>query len=104
MRRRTVFLDLDGTLCESSPDWRELEILPGVREIFRKLDEEHACVVIVTARKESHRSVVERKLLAAGLFWDHLLMGVGNGERVLVNDRGAVAVTCEKNKPWRLPE
>lgn len=41
---------------------------------------------MTTGRTESMREITEAQLRSAGLFWDYLLMGIGAGERILVND------------------
>jgi hypothetical protein len=41
----------------------------------------------MTARKESGREMTERHLKSLGLMWDHLIMGVSGGVRVLINDK-----------------
>jgi len=43
-------------------------------------------IILLTGRKESTREVTEQQLRAAGIFYDQLVMGVGGGERHLIND------------------
>ena len=39
-----------------------------------------------TGRKESLRKQTERQLSEVGIFYDQLVMGVGGGQRYLIND------------------
>jgi len=41
----------------------------------------------MTARKESTREITEQHLRSYGLAWDQLIMGVGGGQRVIINDK-----------------
>lgn len=43
-------------------------------------------IILVTARKESHREITVQNLLECGYCWDLLIMGCTNGERIVVND------------------
>ena len=59
---KTIFCDIDGTLCVHHED------------IVRQHSE------------ESHREQLEQQLRNAGIFWDGLVMGLSNGPRVMIND------------------
>ena len=109
MRRPTYFVDIDGTIVVSrsssaTKQWRiGLSLAPGVEEWFDAAEKEGACIVLVTARRESYRPWLEESLRQLGLFWDHLVMGCGNGVRVLINDRKnaeetAVAINVTRNE------
>ena len=43
-------------------------------------------IILTTGRKESMRTVTEKQLSEIGIFYDQLIMGIGGGERVLIND------------------
>jgi hypothetical protein len=82
------------------------KLLPGVQEKFNEWDGKGYNIVLTTGRKESARSHTEDQLRKAGLFWDHLIMGLGGGPRVLINDvkpydpdtPTAVAINLERDK------
>ncbi|QDP51403.1 MAG: hypothetical protein GOVbin630_101 [Prokaryotic dsDNA virus sp.] len=88
---KTIFCDIDGTilrhhgtqtkqlLCEPEP-------LEGVVEKFNEWDRKRYNIILVTGRRESLRDITEEQLCTLGLFYDKLIMGIGGGERVLVND------------------
>jgi phosphoglycolate phosphatase-like HAD superfamily hydrolase len=91
-RPKTVICDIDGTLVEHFPPWitssskHEMKLLPGVIETLSSWDRLGYIIVLITGRKECLREVTENQLREAGIFYDKLIMGIGSGERVLIND------------------
>jgi hypothetical protein len=90
-RTVTLFVDIDGTTLRHQGNATKSfttkeELLPGVLEKFNEWSGKGYCIILTTARRESMRKATEKQLLRAGLFWDHLLMGIGMGRRVVVND------------------
>jgi len=107
---KTVFIDIDGTvfehqgqtttICEKTP-----VVLPGVKDKFDEWDRLGYNIIITTGRRESFREITEKQLKEAGLFYDQLVMGIGGGARVLINDMKphtdeatAVAITLTRNE------
>ena len=92
MKRRTIIVDLDGCIIkhkESGPHqqwYGSQQLLPGVKEAFAEWESESACIVIMTARPECTRKSLERILDHLEIFYEQLIMGVGHGERILIND------------------
>lgn len=89
---KTIFCDIDGTLTHHVHRFSDLLdtepiLLPGVREKFNQWDSQGHKIILCTARKESGREMTEQQLKSLGLCWDHLIMGVTSGERVLINDK-----------------
>jgi len=91
--RKTVVCDIDGTLLKHGHSatgilTREFdpELLANVKEAFDYWDLTGACIILTTGRRESCRSHTEWELEHCGLTWDHLIMGVGSGPRLLIND------------------
>jgi dTDP-glucose pyrophosphorylase len=107
---KSLFIDLDGTLLQHAHRFSEIEKAPtipldGAIEKINQWDSIGHRIILCTARKESAREMTERQLHSLGLCWDHLLMGLTSGERVLVNDKltegakdRAVAVNLITNK------
>ncbi len=85
---KTWIIDLDGTVFKHNGFLtNEEEVpLPGVRELFQKISPDDY-VIITTSRNEKLRQVTERNLNISGLRYNLLLMGLPEGERVLINDR-----------------
>lgn len=89
---KTLFIDIDGTILKhqhtiSDVYHRDAEILPGVVSKINEWDSQGHKIILVTARKESTRDITEYQLRQFGIAWDQLVMGVGGGTRVLVNDK-----------------
>lgn len=109
-RPTTVFLDIDGTLVEhappgqtSHPDFRPKPLSKTVAKMM-EWDAKGYNIILVTGRRESMRAVTEDQLKSLGIFYDQLVMGIGGGRRVLVNDRKpegsdtAFAINLDRNK------
>lgn len=109
-RPKTIFCDLDGTLVKhtnpidiQNPNL-ELEVLPGVHEKLIEWDTKGYCVIITTGRKESAREATVKQMSRVGINYDHLIMGFGGGDRILINDKKpdgrvtAYSINLERNK------
>ena len=108
-----MIVDIDGTLLYhfgslNKQIENEPKILDGVKETFDAWDYKGYRIILLTGRKESMRKITIRQLDACGIFYDQLVMGVGGGERVLINDlktdgnyNTAFAVNVERNKGIR---
>lgn len=92
IRRKTIFLDIDGTLVIHKKNLcrmitEPLEVIYGVHEKFLEWRAKDYYIILTTARPEGVRSSLERQLNEAGIFYDKLVMGLPVGPRVLVNDK-----------------
>lgn len=88
----TIFCDLDGTLWEqgdpteiAKPGYQP-KIIYGTVEKVREWDSKGYKIILTTGRKESLRDVTAKQLSYAGIVYDQLVMGIGGGTRVLIND------------------
>jgi hydroxymethylpyrimidine pyrophosphatase-like HAD family hydrolase len=93
LRPKTIICDIDGTLVKhnipafnTSSDIK-LELLPGTLEKLSEWDTKGYNIILITGRRESMRMATEKQLSELGIFYDHLIMGVGGGCRVLINDK-----------------
>lgn len=89
---KTIFCDLDGTILKHCHRFSDLnvtqpEVLSGVNSKFNEWDSKGYKIILTTARKESAREMTEEHLRSLGICWDHLIMGVTSGVRVLINDK-----------------
>lgn len=88
---KTVFCDIDGTLLPHTGNI--IENLTGtvplekVRETILQWDKNNYTIVLTTGRKECTRAKTCQQLMESGIVFDHLLMGLPNGPRILINDR-----------------
>lgn len=101
---KTIICDLDGTLFRYHENFADvlfqetLEVKTGAAE---KLVKAHCLgyyIVLFTGRPESSRALTKRQLENAGIPYDQLIMGIGTGERVLINDRS----DSGSNKAWAI--
>jgi ribonucleotide monophosphatase NagD (HAD superfamily) len=92
VRPKTIFSDIDGTLVkhvspfESAKRSHKMELLPGTIKKLEEWDMKGYSIILTTGRKESCRKVLEKQLSDAGIMYDQLIMGIGGGQRVLIND------------------
>ena len=89
---KTLFIDIDGTILKhqhtiSDVYANDAEVLPSVVAKINEWDSHGHRIILVTARKESTREITEQQLRKFGIAWDQLVMGVGGGTRVLINDK-----------------
>jgi len=113
MIRKCIITDIDGTLLEQYEHFEQrlvekrqpVKSLPGTLEKFVEWDRKGYSLVLITARRESSRAITEKQLEELGIFYDALVMGVGTGPRVLINDLKpetdvdmAVAINLKRNQ------
>ena len=90
---KTIFCDIDGTLWKHVGDVHTQalvenhELLPNTKDAISKWDKLGYKIILTTGRKESLRSKTEQELLKLGIVYDQLLMGLGGGVRILINDK-----------------
>ncbi|NCZ71665.1 MAG: hypothetical protein EBY80_16205, partial [Actinobacteria bacterium] len=63
------------------------ELLDGTIEKLLDWDKKGYYIILTTGRKESLRKVTEYQLSQVGIFYDQLIMGIGGGMRILINDK-----------------
>jgi len=111
MSNKTYFIDIDGCLLFYIKDFADMHLyldLPPLDDVRLKVNKWHCegnCIVITTSRPESLRSLTEKQLQNAGIVYNTLLMNLGVGPRVLINDiesedspPKAIAVNVVRNK------
>lgn len=64
-----------------------MKLLNGTIEKLIEWDKKGYNIILLTGRRESLREQTERQLTEVGIFYDQLIMGVGGGARVLINDK-----------------
>jgi len=93
IRPKTIFCDIDGTLVEHSPPTiasnpnYKMKVLDGTLDKLLEWDKKGYYIILTTGRKESLRKVTENQLSEIGIFYDQLIMGIGGGCRILINDK-----------------
>jgi histidinol phosphatase-like enzyme len=109
----TIFLDIDGTLFEHPGNLQEIyltqpkdiKLLSGVKEKLTEWDQKGCNIILTTGRKECMRQITELQLTYHGIFYDQLIMNIGNGPRVVINDekdinspKMAIGISIPRNK------
>ena len=106
----TYFIDIDGVLFENGAQYFEpywgttkpiLENIEKVKELKRNGN----YIIRTTSRTEEYRGVTEKQFKEFGLKYDQLVMGIGNGKRIIINDfsnsnpyPACLAINIERNK------
>jgi ribonucleotide monophosphatase NagD (HAD superfamily) len=104
---KTIFCDIDGTLIlHKSPEEcaksSNMDLLPGTIEKLKEWNVNGHNIILVTGRRESTRAVTEAGLASLGVFYDKLIMGVGRGPRIIINDKKSDGkLTCLSFNPDR---
>tara|TARA_Y100000310_G_scaffold308073_1_gene350799 strand:- start:2060 stop:2428 length:369 start_codon:yes stop_codon:yes gene_type:complete len=108
-RPKTIICDIDGTLLYHHGNAftqfvDNPKLLPGVAEKFEEWSGKSYNIILITGRRESEREMTVKQLSKLGIFYDHLIMGVGGGQRILINDLRpnldmdtAIAICLERN-------
>lgn len=89
---RTIICDIDGTILKHAHRYSNVKLdhaklNDGVLEKFDEWDSKGLKIILITGRKECARSITEKQLALLGIPYDQLVMNVGNGPRVLINDK-----------------
>ena len=107
---KTIFCDIDGTIIHHNNDihtnmLQKPIILDGVLEKFKEWDKNNYKIILTTGRKEGNRKQTEEQLSFLGINYDLLIMGLPNGDRILINDKKekgvfntAYAINVVRNK------
>lgn len=108
-RPKTIFLDIDGTLIEhfgniSEQFTKAPKLLDGTLEKLNEWDRKGYNIILTTGRREGVRNITVKQLAELGIFYDQLIMGLGGGVRVVINDRKkdkkddtAIAINLQRN-------
>lgn len=110
---KTILLDIDGTLIphiqpliqqHASKNY-PTEPLPGVLDKLLEWERKGYKVVLTTGRRECWRKFTEKQLTDMGIWYDQLIMDLGSGQRILINDLKpnsdkptAIAVNLPRNQ------
>jgi hydroxymethylpyrimidine pyrophosphatase-like HAD family hydrolase len=90
-RKKTLIIDIDGTILKHRGSLSQIltedaELLPKTIDKLKEWDLLGYNIILLTGRKESMRKHTINELEKLGIFYDQLIMGVGGGQRILIND------------------
>lgn len=114
---KTYILDIDGTIVpnmsiedlerEYPNDAFIQNLLPGVQHFFTSLTDGDK-VIFTTSRIKKYRDMTIRTLKHNNIKYDHLIMDLPNGERILINDvpdksikKIAIAINVPRNSGFQ---
>jgi uncharacterized HAD superfamily protein len=83
-----MIVDIDGTLVLQTENYLEQkdQVIAGTLEKLKEWEKKNYRLILITGRKEGSRRVTMKMLDDLGIHYDQLIMGVGIGPRVLIND------------------
>ena len=89
---KTIFCDIDGTLVLHDGSFHpsltsRMTPISGTVDKLREWCYKGYTIILTTGRKECLRLQTIGQLRDAGIPYDQLIMNVGRGVRVLINDR-----------------
>jgi hypothetical protein len=109
-RPKTIFLDIDGTIIHHGENMVEQiagdhKLLDNAIEKLMEWERKGYNIILTTGRKESFRPRTIVMLDKFAVPYDQLVMGIGGGVRVLINDRKlnntsdtAIAINLTRNE------
>jgi Trk K+ transport system NAD-binding subunit len=90
VKHATIFCDIDGTLFKyrefSDLQTVKAEVIPSVADYLRLHEKLGSHIVITTARPENLRHWTVHELNKNEIPYHQLVMGIGRGNRILIND------------------
>ena len=88
---KTIICDIDGVLLEHRNQGLSSQLysspLENTIDKLTEWDSKGYNIILITGRRESMRENTEKQLGSLGIFYDQLVMGVGGGDRIVINDR-----------------
>jgi hydroxymethylpyrimidine pyrophosphatase-like HAD family hydrolase len=89
---KTIFCDIDGTLLLHKGDIvkniiEEPVLLQNVIDTIKQWEKLNYKIILTTGRKECTRKQTEQQLFKFGIVYDMLIMGITNGDRIIINDK-----------------
>lgn len=89
---KTIFIDLDGTLLESTAEYippyhgEGKPLQQNIDTINKLIDSGFVTVIITTSRPEKERTQTEKELDNKGIKYHYLIMDLPHCQRILIND------------------
>lgn len=112
IKNPTFFVDIDGTLVQyrkfSELSTAVLTPIKEVIDVVNKYYDEGAIIVITTARPSSYELFTKQELEKIGVKYHQLVMDLGRGTRVILNDKDpeneqiprALGINLNRNQGW----
>lgn len=112
IKNPTFFVDIDGTLVQyrkfSELSTSVLTPIQEVIDVVNKYYDEGAIIVMTTARPNSYELFTKQELEKIGVKYHQLVMDLGRGTRVILNDKDpeneqiprALGINLNRNQGW----
>ena len=89
---KTIFCDIDGTLVHHNNkgihgQFENTKLLDNTIDAINNWDKSGYKIILTTGRKESMREITSQLLSLLKIPYDQLIMGLHNGDRILINDK-----------------
>ena len=108
-KKKTLFCDIDGTIFIyrkfETYENTQAEVIDSTKKWLEKSHNDGHYIVLTTARPEWLRDHTIYELNENSIPYDQLVMGIGRGTRILINDREednledrAIAVNLTRNQ------
>ncbi len=88
---KTIICDIDGVLLNHKnkglSEQLKTEPVDGAVKKLNEWDSKGYNIILITGRRESLREATASQLHKYKIFYDILIMGVGGGDRIIINDK-----------------
>ena len=89
-KKNTYFVDIDGTIFKyrkfETYQTTEAKVIIDSKVFLQQVRDQGHMIVLTTARPERMRAHTAKELSTNGVPWHKLVMGIGQGDRHLIND------------------
>jgi len=84
--QHTWIIDIDGTMVKHNGHKNGGDtLLQGVLEFWSRIPRDDV-IILLSAREQSYAASIVNFLKLNGIRYDHLILGMPKGERILIND------------------
>jgi hydroxymethylpyrimidine pyrophosphatase-like HAD family hydrolase len=91
--RKLIICDIDGCLfkhtgplVKMAKKKKKAELIEGAAEKTLEWERKGYTIILTTGRRSCHKKFTKWQLRKAGIYYDKLIMNVGTGQRILIND------------------
>lgn len=112
IKNPTFFVDIDGTIVVyrkfSELETAELTPIQDVIDTINDYYDQGAIIIITTARPSTYELFTKQELEKLGVKYHQIIMGIGRGTRVVLNDKDpdspetprALGINLNRNLGW----
>lgn len=113
IKHSTFFVDIDGTIIKyrkfQEIETSKVEPIQDVIDFLNTQSESGSQIIVTTARPEQYRNFTINELQSIGLKYHQLIMNMGRGTRIILNDKDpesphidrAVGINLDRNQGFK---